>query len=90
MDFEYDSEKSQNNKTKHGIDFEKAQAIWLDAKRVVFMARFQDEQRLGIIGSWEDKLWCAIYTERGTRKRIISVRRARKYEEDLYNYSEGI
>ena len=30
MDFEYDPAKSQSNKTKHGIDFQAAQAIWDD------------------------------------------------------------
>lgn len=30
MDFEYDPEKSLQNKQKHGIDFEEAQMLWLD------------------------------------------------------------
>jgi len=28
--FEFDSNKSQSNKDKHGIDFNKAQKIWQD------------------------------------------------------------
>jgi len=31
MDFEYDRQKSEANKAKHGIDFEEAQALWQDA-----------------------------------------------------------
>ncbi|CAN5602800.1 hypothetical protein BH24ACT21_BH24ACT21_01120 [soil metagenome] len=30
MEFEFDEAKSQTNKTKHGIDFVEAQALWLD------------------------------------------------------------
>jgi uncharacterized DUF497 family protein len=30
MGFEYDSEKSAENKHKHGVDFEEAQALWSD------------------------------------------------------------
>lgn len=32
--FEYDPNKSQINLTKHGIDFEQAQRLWEDEKRV--------------------------------------------------------
>lgn len=28
--FEYDTNKSQSNKQKHGIDFEEAQQLWKD------------------------------------------------------------
>jgi uncharacterized DUF497 family protein len=28
MTFEYDSEKSEANKAKHGIDFEEAKVLW--------------------------------------------------------------
>jgi uncharacterized DUF497 family protein len=32
MRFEYDPEKSAENKRKHGIDFEEAQALWADLR----------------------------------------------------------
>jgi len=28
MDFEYDPQKSESNKIRHGIDFEEAKALW--------------------------------------------------------------
>ncbi len=31
MEFEFDEEKSLANKEKHGIDFDEARALWLDA-----------------------------------------------------------
>ena len=30
MEFEYDEGRSRSNKTKHGIDFVEAQALWSD------------------------------------------------------------
>jgi uncharacterized DUF497 family protein len=85
--FEYDTDKSRSNKAKHGIDFEEACQLWLDSKRVMFVARFQDEERRGLIGSWAGSLWCAIFTTRNDKIRIISVRKARDYEKELYHQS---
>lgn len=85
MDFEYDPAKSQANKAKHGIDFEEAKALWIDPQRVEFVARFQDEERVGIVAEYDGKLWTAISTQRAEKTRIISVRRARDYEKELYN-----
>jgi uncharacterized protein len=33
MRFEYDPDKGAENKRKHGIDFEEAQALWADPAR---------------------------------------------------------
>lgn len=87
MGFEYDPDKSRSNKAKHGIDFGEAVHLWLDSKRVMFVARFQDEERRGLIGSWAGSLWCAIFTTRNDKIRIISVRKARDYEKELYHQS---
>lgn len=84
MTFEFDHKKSDVNKGKHGIDFKEAQSLWVDPNRVVFIARFQNEERHGIIATVIGNLWCAIYTNRGENIRIISVRRAREYEKNLY------
>ena len=87
MTFAFDAEKSHANKRKHGIDFTEAQGMWVDPNRVVFVARLQNEERNGIIARLGDRLWCGIYTYRGENIRIISVRRARDYEKDLYHNS---
>ena len=39
MGFEYDSEKSAENKRKHGVDFEEAQALWSDSALLEIPAR---------------------------------------------------
>ena len=84
MEFEFDSEKSKSNRDKHGIDFVAAQAIWEDGDRLEIPARTEDEPRKLVIGKVEERLWSAIITARAERIRIISVRRARKEEKELY------
>lgn len=82
--FEYDPNKSQANKEKHGIDFDEAQSLWLDEDRVYFPAQSDTEDRNALIAKKEVKVWVAFYTMRGTAIRLISVRRARKNEEKTY------
>ena len=84
MEFEWDKDKSRINKAKHGIDFETAKDIWLDENRIEIRAPHPLEDRMIIISKYQDKLWSAVYTIRGDAIRIISVRRARKREESLY------
>ncbi len=87
MDFEYDPAKSEANQAKHGIGFQEALSLWLDPRRVEFTARFQDEERFGLIALLEGKLWTAISTNRNGKIRIISERSARDYEKKLYHQS---
>ena len=84
MDFEYDSTKSAKNKIKHGIDFVEAQVLWRDVRRLQLRAKTEDEARFLTIGKIKAKHWSAVFTFRGDKVRIISVRRARKEEEALY------
>jgi uncharacterized protein len=84
MEFEFDSRKSASNKDKHGIDFETAQAIWEDNNRLEIPALTVDEPRKLIIGKIGEKLWSAVITTRNEKTRIISVRRARREEKELY------
>ena len=84
MNFEYDPNKSKSNSQKHGIDFEEAQTLWLDAYRLEIQAKSDDEPRFALIAELDKKLWTAFYTIRENRVRIISVRRPRKGEKELY------
>ncbi len=90
MGFEYDHSKNDANYEKHGINFEDAQLLWNDPKRIEFIARFSDELRLGLVAEHGDKLWTAIFTYRDSQIRIISVRRARDNEKALYYDSTGV
>jgi len=84
MEFEFDKRKSDINKKKHGIDFIEAQKIWKDPDRIEIPAKTIDEQRFLIIGKISDKYWSGIITYRDDRFRIISVRRSRQEEIDIY------
>jgi len=84
MEFEFNPEKSEANKRKHGIDFVEAQALWEDPDRLQVPARTQGEQRLMLIGSVTGTHWSAIFTLRGDRIRIVSVRRSRTKEVNQY------
>ena len=83
MIFEYDPAKSASNKEKHGIDFDEAGKLW-DNKTVSVTINFSDEPRTLVIGKLGEKHWTAIVTKRGEKLRIISVRRARRKEEQVY------
>lgn len=83
-DFEYDDDKSQANLEKHGIDFLDAQALWRDPDLLEFQARPDDEPRFLVIGLIGSKHWSAVVTYRNVTVRLISVRRSRKREVDLY------
>ncbi len=84
MKFEFDPEKSEANKAKHGIDFVEAQALWDDPDRLQVAARTQGEPRLMLIGRIGDKHWSAILTIRDGKTRIISARRSRTKEVERY------
>jgi uncharacterized DUF497 family protein len=84
MIFEWDAKKSKTNKEKHGIDFEAAKALWLDANRIEIGVAFPDEERWALIAMTQGKIWAAIYTVRDKTIRLISVRRARAKEGKLY------
>jgi uncharacterized DUF497 family protein len=84
MGFEYDSDKSTENKRKHGIDFEEAQVLWADAALVEIPARTTDEPRWLLIGKINNRYWSAVVTRRGENVRLISVRRSRVEEVAIY------
>jgi hypothetical protein len=84
MEFEFDPEKSEKNKKRHGIDFYEAQMLWDDPDLIEIPARTADEPRFLVVGEISGKHWSGIITYRDTRVRIISVRRSRKEEIDIY------
>lgn len=84
MEFEFDEAKSRSNKDKHGIDFVEAQALWLDEMFVEIPARAVDEPRSLVVGRISGKHWSAVVTYRGERVRLISVRRSRAEEVEIY------
>ena len=82
--FEFDDKKSALNLSKHEIDFTAAQELWNDPDFIEVQVTSDNEPRFLIIGSIANKHWSAIITYRGDNIRIISVRRSRKSEVELY------
>ena len=79
MKFEYDEQKSQINKKKHGIDFVEAQNLWQDEDALVIPANIVDNEiRYALISKILTKCFVVIFTIREDTNRIISVRRCRK------------
>jgi uncharacterized DUF497 family protein len=85
--FEFEKDKSESNKRKHGIDFETARQLWRDPYRIEIPAKWVDEDRYILIARLEDKFWSAVFTWREKRIRIISVRKARSNEKEIYHSS---
>ncbi len=84
MEFEFDDLKSQRNMEKHGIDFIEAQQIWDDPDIIEIPARVVDEPRFLVVGMFRGTCWSGIVTYREEGIRIISVRRSRKEEIEIY------
>ena len=84
MDFEFDPTKSDANLRKHGIDFQAAQALWRDPALLEIPARTSGESRFLVIARLRGRHWSAVITYRQQTIRLISVRRSRSEEVQLY------
>ena len=84
MEFEFDPKKSEGNEEKHGIDFDVAQALWNDPDLIEIPVKTSDEPRFLVIGKISGTHWSGVITYRSGKIRIISVRRSRKEEVDIY------
>lgn len=85
MKFEYDENKSKTNKSKHGIDFEEAKELWKDPYSFEIPSiQSEDEDRFLVLGQISSKNYTTIITYRDDVIRIISVRRSRQKEIELY------
>ena len=84
MEFVFDPKKSNSNKQKHGIDFYEAQKLWDDPDFIKIPVKSSDEPRFLAIGKISEEHWSGVITYRTEKIRIISVRRSRKEEVDIY------
>ncbi len=94
MRIEWDPAKSERNKTKHGIAFERAQLVFDDPCCVTFPERVVDgEERwhaIGLIASIVIIVVVHTYHEEESEGkaeeviRIISARRATRREKEIY------
>lgn len=85
MNIEYDEAKRLANIHKHGIDFKRAIGAFQDPHSFEYRSDHSDgEQRCVLIGEVEGRVIAVVYTIRGEAIRIISARKARKKEVELW------
>lgn len=87
LQFEWDEAKALTNEQKHSVSFIEAMSVFEDEfTLVVFDAQHSfTEERWYIIGlSSFGRILVVVYTERNDVIRIISARKAEKYEEKEY------
>ena len=82
---EWDENKNEINKRKHGISFETAALVFADTERIEYYdaKHSVDEDRfvvLGLVG----KVLYVVYTEREDASRLISARVATAAERRVY------
>jgi uncharacterized DUF497 family protein len=87
LKFEWNKSKAKDNFTKHGISFELAERVFDDPFAVEFLDDREDydEERFVILGIVDRQILFVAYAERKGAVRIISARRATKYEQKIYN-----
>lgn len=84
--FEWSKRKAKENYAKHGVSFELATQVFKDPFAVEFLDDREDygEKRFVILGMAEGYVLYVAYTERTEALRLISARRATRYEQEIY------
>jgi uncharacterized protein len=81
--YEWDEQKRLTNQIKHGLDFYDVSSVF-EYPHVIVPSAHGSEARFLSIGNFEGRFVTVVYTMRGERIRIISFRRARNAERDIY------
>ncbi|MGF1673859.1 MAG: BrnT family toxin [Rivularia sp. (in: cyanobacteria)] len=86
MEYEWDANKAQSNRQKHGIDFADAVSVFGDNFAITVIDEHPDEQRFATIGmDAMSRIIVVVYTLRaGSCIRLISARKATKRERQQY------
>ncbi len=89
MRFEWDPNKDEINRKKHGISFEEAKTVFYDEYAILFddPDHSEDEDRFLILGFTQRENLCIVsHCYRGEDEiiRIISARKATKAEASYY------
>lgn len=86
MEFDWDPNKSDQNFENHGVTFQEATEIWQGIHlEVENIAKTKDgEERNATIGLIKGEVYTAIWTKRINAFRLISVRRSRDGEKEIF------
>ncbi len=90
MEFEWDEDKNERNRRRHGLSFEEAALVFLDPLQEVIFDDRDDygEERLTVFGMVDGLLLAVTYTMRGETTRLISARKATRHERKRYEDHE--
>jgi uncharacterized DUF497 family protein len=86
--FEWDYQKAESNLLKHGVSFDEAVSVFADALALTFADtdHVESEDRSRTYGiSNKGRLLVVVHAERRNNVRIISARKATRYEEGIYD-----
>lgn len=85
--FEWNDQKAASNLLKHGVSFDEAVSVFGDALALTFTdtdhTDVEDRSRTYGISN-KARLLVVVHTERRNGIRIISARKATKYEKGIY------
>ena len=85
--FEWDYRKAESNVLKHGVSFDEAVTVFGDAMALTFSdtdhSETEDRSRTYGISN-KGRLLVVVHTERRNNVRIISARKATRYEKTIY------
>ncbi len=89
LKFEWDATKAASNLKKHGVSFDEALSVFGDALALTFpdVDHSESEARSRTYGlSNQRRLLVVVHTERRNQLRLISARKATRYEKSLYEH----
>jgi uncharacterized protein len=85
--FEWDDQKATSNLSKHGVSFDEAVSVFGDGQALTFSdtdhSEFEARSRTYGVSN-NSRLLVVIHTERRNGIRIISARKATRYEKSIY------
>lgn len=89
LHFEWGERKNAQNRRKHGISFEEAQAVFYDEHALLIADPDHSDREerfilLGLSGRLRTLVVCHCYRRRGAVIRLISPRKANQAERELY------
>ena len=88
IEFRWDPKKASINRAKHGVDFADAVSVFFDDMALTITDVQHQEERFVTIGADAlNRVLLVVYTWRGEGIRIISARRATRFETKQYQDS---
>ena len=88
--YEWDNAKNRSNFAKHGLDFEDAEQVFTGPCVTFEDSRFDyGEERLITLGIVDGRVVVIAHASRGDATRIISMRKANRREQKIYQERLG-